>query len=566
MATSTSTSIVTTTVTTTTTGNWWDSLGTPQYGGETNIRLSADPSLWDIYVTTNGQAGYGSYLEHLFCNGYTTNPSIWNFAVNYLPPDYAGSLLAKSYEMPNPTTVVVHLNQNIYWQNIAPANGRQFLASDVVFHYDRMFGLGDGFTTPSPAYAGSAAWAPLLSVTATDKFTVTFQWKTGTCPLLILDNLVSQTPSNLVECPDAVTAYGNLNDWHHAIGTGPWILTDYVSGSSETVVKNQNYWDYDARWPQNKLPYMTKENFIVIANLSTAEAALRTGKLDSLGVSAIDAKSLMITNPHLVEVTAPTSYELSLDPRNDLAPFNNINVRIAMQEAINIPLISSTYYMGTSTPWPTSLTQNQMGAGGWGCPYPDWPASTQAEYAYNPTNAKELLTTAGYPNGFSTDLVLSSDSDQDLYTIAQSELLAINIKMSIIVMDPTSWSNYVATGRKQDALAARAQGQLGITSDPFQQLQKLTSAASTNYMMVNDPKIIDWYNKASVSTTVDQVKQILHDENLYVATQHFIISLSQPNSYYLRQPWLKGCSGPTERGSNSNACWLDLDLKKALGY
>ena len=274
----------------------------------------------------------------------------------------------------------------------------------------------------------------------------------------------------------------------------------------------------------------------------------------------------MITNPHLVEVTAPTSYELSLDPRNDLAPFNNINVRIAMQEAINIPLISSTYYMGTSTPWPTSLTQNQMGAGGWGCPYPDWPASTQAEYAYNPTNAKELLTTAGYPNGFSTDLVLSSDSDQDLYTIAQSELLAINIKMSIIVMDPTSWSNYVATGRKQDALAARAQGQLGITSDPFQQLQKLTSAASTNYMMVNDPKIIDWYNKASVSTTVDQVKQILHDENLYVATQHFIISLSQPNSYYLRQPWLKGCSGPTERGSNSNACWLDLDLKKALGY
>ena len=56
--------------------------------------------------------------------------------------------------------------------------------------------------------------------------------------------------------PEAVKQWGNLNDWHHAIGTGPFILTDFVAGSSATMVKNPNYWGYDERYPQNKLPYI----------------------------------------------------------------------------------------------------------------------------------------------------------------------------------------------------------------------------------------------------------------------------------------------------------------------
>jgi len=44
-------------------------------------------------------------------------------------------------ELTDPSTLVFHLRQGIHWQNIAPANGREFTADDVVFHYNRMYAL-----------------------------------------------------------------------------------------------------------------------------------------------------------------------------------------------------------------------------------------------------------------------------------------------------------------------------------------------------------------------------------------------------------------------------------------
>ena len=38
--------------------------------------------------------------------------------------------------------------------------------------------------------------------------------------------------ANLDRCyenPESVALYGNLNDWHHALGTGPYFTTDYVT-------------------------------------------------------------------------------------------------------------------------------------------------------------------------------------------------------------------------------------------------------------------------------------------------------------------------------------------------
>ena len=58
---------------------------------------------------------------------------------------------------------------------------------------------------------------------------------------------------------------------------------------------------------------------------------------------------------------------------------------------------------------------------GWGWPYPQWPASTQAEYSFNPTNAKALLAAAGYPNGFKTNVVASTQGDLDLGDLGKEE-------------------------------------------------------------------------------------------------------------------------------------------------
>ena len=125
------------------------------------------------------------------------------------------------------------------------------------------------------------------------------------------------------------------------------------------------------------------------------------------------------TNPSISVVSVPgASAANTIDPRNDLAPFNTLNVRIALQEALDLPTIAKTYYNNVVSPYPSTLTSQYLTGIGW--PYPDWPASLQAEYAYNPTNAKALLAAAGYPNGFNTNIVVPNTVDAGLLEIIQS--------------------------------------------------------------------------------------------------------------------------------------------------
>jgi peptide/nickel transport system substrate-binding protein len=508
-------------------------------------------------------------MEQLFCDKYVTDPSIWNFPINFLPPDYADGYMLTGWEMTASNVMTCHLRTDIYWQNIAPANGRQFVASDVVFHYNRLTGLGNGFT--KDPWIGTG-WNSLQSITAPDKYTVVFTYVPGTSPLSIEIQLTTVGGGvNDFECPEAVAAYTTASspaiiDWHKAVGTGAFILQDFVDASSVTFVKNPSYWGHDERWPQNQLPYLDKEKIIIVASTATAEAALRTGKIDGMGVSFADAALLKQTNPNIIQNVYAGGQEIGVDMRVDQAPFTDIRVRQAMQLAIDIPGIAATYYKGNATPWPSTLTQNQLGISGWGFPYPNWPADLQAEYAYNTTLAKQLLTQAGFPNGFTSTLLLQGSnaiSNGDLYLVVQSYFAAVGINVTISSLDDAAWnSKCLGANRSYTGMCARALGCTGLTSDPFTELSKFTTGNMTDIPNVSDPKIDGWKAQALTSTTVDQVKQILHDENLYIAQQHFEISVADPSVFVMLQPWVKGVTGPSGAGwcwpgYNPNGNWID---------
>jgi len=44
-----------------------------------------------------------------------------------------------------------------------------------------------------------------------------------------------------------VTTYGDMNNWHNVVGSGPFMLTDYVADDSATYIANPNYYGYDQR-------------------------------------------------------------------------------------------------------------------------------------------------------------------------------------------------------------------------------------------------------------------------------------------------------------------------------
>ena len=536
--TSTTNTASTVAATTTSTGNWWASQGTPQYGGTLTLQTPSDLTSFDPYDGDFNNQVYDTYMDQLFMPSWTMNPSEQNFQLSFWTNDQAEGDLVQSWSFTTPGTLVLELRQGVDWQNIAPSNGREFTASDVVYHFDREFGLGDGFTKPGAYYSTDTDWLQLQSVTATSQFEVTMQWGTPNVEF-IYENMDAPGSEVTIEDPDAVQADGNLDNWKNAIGTGPFTLTNWVDDSAATLTANSNYWGYDERYPQNKLPYISEIDMLVISDPATALADVRTGKISAIdGISATDATNMQQTNPSIEQIPVPQGNAYTIDPRNDKAPYNNLQVREALQMAIDLPTIAQTYYNGKSESTPEPLTSGFMN--GWGYPYSQWPASLQAQYAYNPTQAKALLTSAGFPNGFNTDIVVDAAADQTLLQLVQSDFSDIWVNMSINVMPSAQFSTYVMVNHSNDALAMRTEGALGLTYYPIRQLTKFQTGASSNDAMVSDPTFDAFYTQAIAATTTAQVMSIVQQANEYVAQQHFVISLLQPYQYALYQPSLHG--------------------------
>jgi peptide/nickel transport system substrate-binding protein len=545
---------------------WWDKLGKPQYGGEMVISSPSNIENFDPYFSEHLTQIYTGWLERLLAEDWTIDPSIFDFKL-VSPHRYLKGLLAESWEFTEPGTLVFHLRKGIHWQDIPPVNGREFTADDVVFHFHRLYGLGSGYTRQSPHHKKVIMYKDLLSVTAIDKYTVAFNWKTHN-PEFILEVLVTNhSPELVIEPREVVEKWGDVSDWHHAVGTGPFILNDFVPGSSATMVKNPNYWGHDERNPQNKLPYVNKVRIIIIPEKDKALQTFLAGGLDAIdGISIEQAEAIKKTNPEILQIMIPPSGTNTIDPRNDVAPFNDIRVRKAMQMAIDLPGIAKNYYGSSVEPYPSTLSSKCVKLWGedWAFDYKAWPQDLKDEYAYNPTAARKLLADAGYAHGFNTNIVIDSSADLKLLQIVKSYFAQVGIEMEIRPMD----SNH-----KHDQLAFSG-GTLGLDVEPFRELPRLQTGYPLNTRLrVSDPVFDAFFPRAQTAANLDETKQIFREANEYVARQHFAISLLQkPMQYSLCQPWLKGYHGqfgaiswsPPSLSFYAARFWIDQKLKKSL--
>jgi peptide/nickel transport system substrate-binding protein len=519
---------------------WWTKLGKPQYGGELTIRLNRKIVNLDPYYGVHLPQIHTAWMEKMFVDDWTLDPAIYDYRMNLRPNQYVKGHLVQSWEFASPSTFVVHLRKGIHWQDKPPANGREFVGDDIAFHFHRLYGLGSGYSKPSPALAHAAAFKELLSVTALDKYTVIFNWKTSNREL-ILDALQEVATTLCIENPEAVRQWGDVRDWHHAVGTGPFILEDFDGNKGAVLIKNPDYWGHDERYPENKLPYIDKLNFVIIPDEQTALNALITGQVDVVDqISFKSALRIRETHPEILQIPILIT-TVTIDPRNDVPPFNDLRVRKAMQMAIDIPTIARTYYEGLFEPYPSMITSRYLK--GWGFPYEGWPQDLKEEYSYNPGAARQLLADAGYPRGFKTNIVANVSADMQLLNLVKSYFADIGIDMEIRPMESTDWTAFVINGQKHDQMAYAAVSPYGHAFEPIRQLQRLHTGSSSNYLMVNDPVLDAFQPQAIAASSEDRLKQILKDANERMARQHYAVSILQPMNYALFQPWLKGYNG-----------------------
>ena len=374
----------------------------PQYGGSIAQGWTRLGEHADTWWGGGARELVTLVLEKMGIADWATPRDKYDFKSWTPPLSIVRGLLAESYDIsPDGLTLTFHIRKGVHWQDKPPMNGRELVAEDIVFNFHRMTGLGSGFTEKSP-FATSISNLPIESITATDKYTVVFNL-TKLNFSAFEDIYTESNEGAFVYPPEVIKQHGDAQDWRNLVGTGPYMLTDWVKGSSLTYTKNPNYWGYDEKFPENRLPYLDEVKTLIIPDSSTMLAALRSGKIARLTNVTLDqAKAIQRTNPEFLSTSLlDMPWTFAMDVRKP--PFDDIRVRTAMQLALDLETINNTLFerMGKTTPY--GITTRP----GFHTPFEEWPQEIKDNYAYDPERAKQLLAEAGYPDGFKTKMELA---------------------------------------------------------------------------------------------------------------------------------------------------------------
>lgn len=534
------------------TGNWWDNFGTPNYGGTITARtFFINPGSWDPSAGMGvGAGGFGTnaHLEELTFVDWTLDRKIWDYPTGFTPLQYLKGAVVQSWQQEDPQSFTVTVRQGVKWQNKAPANGRAFTADDIAYCFDRAVGTGHGFTKGLPTMVSQLN--AINKVQVVDQNTVKFTFKKpGIMGVYqILGTMFPMTCKEFIDLPSK-----DQSDWHNAIGTGAFILTDFVGGSSMTYSKNPDYWGVDERYPKNKLPYADTLKILAIGDPATAIASFNTGKIDvmtdfmgSLGWQ--QAQGIVKNNP-AVNIKWMPNAGATFMLRCDKIPFRDIRVRTALQMAVDTKSIASGYYGGTVDWRPGGLLGPALK--GWMLPYDQWSPQLQSEYSFNKDGAKQLLKDAGYPSGFNTNVIAANNQDLNLVQVVKSMFADIGVNMEIRAYDPAT-ATAMRAGGLQDQMAYD-DGQAVMLWAPSTSLgQRLSTAPpSSNPTYNNDKKydaIVDQMNSALTSEDVSKYS-IQADQ--YPLSQHWSVNITVRSTPILWQSYIKGYSGEV----TPDGCW-----------
>ena len=408
----------------------------PQYGGTITFARKSEPKSPDILISGGPSADVvAGVLEKLAWADWATPRDKFDFQYLNVPTNTIGSL-AESWSQPDPLTYIVKVRQGVNWHNKAPMNGRELTADDVVYNFHRQLGLGSGFTEPSEFAMG----VEFESVTATDKWTVVFKLKALNLGALAL---ILDHHSTYIYPPEVIKEHGDVTDWRNLVGTGPMMLTDWVEGSSVTFTKNPDYSGYDEKYPENRLPYIDQLRWLLMPEVATYMAALRTGKVDYIGPiggaqmrSPDEVESLQRTNPEIVIWPFSQRSDNGFGMNVQLPYFSDIRVRKAMQMAIDLETINNAYYQGYADIIPQGqLTRLNSQAV---IQFEEWPEDVKKVFDYDPEGAEALLDEAGYKRGadgirFKTELLHIERYDLNYVELAVSYWKKIGIDVEIDV-------------------------------------------------------------------------------------------------------------------------------------
>jgi len=224
-----------------------------------------------------------------------------------------------------------------------------------------------------------------------------------------------------LENPDALKS--------STVGAGPYMLDPAQStlGEELVYVPNPYYYDKDS-------VHWDKVVFKVIPDASAALSSLQSGQVQVIAgggaqqVSAAEAAGLQVVKGPESPIIINTG-----DLAGDVVPaLKDVRVRQALSYAIDREAIASGIFDGNAT-----VDQQLLREG-----LPGYDPDLKNAYPYDPDKAKQLLTEAGYPNGFDAGELLVSPANgmKETLQAVQGYWEKLGVKVSLLTLPSSEWN------------------------------------------------------------------------------------------------------------------------------
>lgn len=266
------------------------------------------------------------------------------------------------------------------------------------------------------------------------------------------------------------------------LGAGPYVLdqANTVAGSTYTYTPNPTYFDKSRQ-------HWKKLVIKVFPDTNSAYQSLQTGQVQIMLADPTTAATLDTSKVQVLASPVQWSGLVFFDRSGQVVPaLGKPEVRQAINYAIDKAAIAKALY------GPYAQTTSEVQGPG----FPGYDASVDKQYSYDVTKAKQLLTQAGYPNGFEMTVLEQKTSATDalLQTISQ-QLAKVGIKVTIKA-DPTTpqWIADLQSGK----YPVNA-GQLNF--GPPSSMWSASINGAFNPLHSSDPQLTDLVQQGSAADT-----------------------------------------------------------------
>jgi peptide/nickel transport system substrate-binding protein len=536
----------------------------PQYGGSLEIgtvyvtltALSWDTADWNWKQNHDT----GQFYEQLFAADLSKSRRNGGkhpfYADAWLPSDAIRGELAESWRwLDKPLRLEVKLRKGVMFpEKPGVMAARELTSQDVLFSFNRL---------DKSAKKIAGYFDHIEKVEAPDKYTVLFTMKEFNAEWDYRFGWGYY--SGIV--PKEVVDAGAAN-WKNVNGTGPFRLTEFVQGNSNTYQKNPLYWDKEKIGGQEyKLPFVDRITYRTIRDEAAQISALRTAKLDLLEYirwSSVD--ELKKNAPQLKWSKWLSMSGQFLAMRVDTKPFDDIRVRRALNMAVNKQEIVKAFYNGNAELF--SYPQHPDYAGYFE-PLEAMPDSIRELYTYNPDKAKKLLAEAGFPKGFSFKVQVCSciPDHMDLIPLVAAYLEKVGVKIEIQPMEYGAFLSAMTSKTNAPGYFMNN----GHTNPTTTIRKSFVKGQVWNPSQWNDPEYDKKMAAAYLERDEGKRQAMLKQMTREILDKAPYVWLPTPYLYTAWWPWVKNYDGELRAGAVRPApiyarMWVDQELKKKMGF